>query len=61
MTIPPVSPVTYTSQSNYTIERVSRVAEGQYKISQMVYSITLYDHKGNIQTITNTNAISFLV
>jgi len=55
------STVPVTNSYQYTIQRVYKgPEEGTVKIVNDVYSITMYDIGGTVQTITNKHTIDFV-
>ena len=61
MEIPPVSSIPKVTDRSYTVERVNKVAGGDYKVESTTHYVTTYDNKGRITTTTNTSQMSFLI
>ena len=59
--IPPITSLPRVTDRAYTIERVTKVADGEHKVNRVTYIVTTYDRKGIISTITNSNSVNFLI
>lgn len=59
--IPPVTSLPKVTDRTYTVERVTKVAEGEHKVNRTTYTVTTYDRSGVVTTVTNSNTINFLI
>ena len=59
--IPPVTSLPRVTDRAYTVERVTKVAEGEHKVNKTTYTVTTYDRNGVVSTVTNSNSVNFLI
>lgn len=59
--IPPVTSLPKVTDRSYTVERVTKVADGEHKVNRTTYTVTTYDRNGVVSTVTNSNSINFLI
>ena len=59
--VPPVSSVASSWSDRQVVTRVYSGDNGQVKVQQDIYNITVYDAMGNKQTVTTSHSIDYLV
>jgi len=59
--INPVTSIPKVSDRSYTVERGTKVGDGEHKVSRMIYTVTTYDRNGIVTTSTNSNKVDFLI
>lgn len=62
MQVEPVhSAVPTLTQKQDIVQNVYKLADGNYKIEQITYTVSLYDHNGVLKTYTTSNAVDILL
>jgi len=56
-----ITPIPKVTDRSYTVERVTKVGDGEHKVSRMIYTVTTYDRNGIVTTSTNSNKVDFLI
>lgn len=59
--IPPVTSLPKVADRSYTVERVTKVTDGEHKVNRTTYTVTTYDRNGVVSTVTSSNSINFLI
>ena len=59
--IPPVTSLPRVTDRAYTVERVTKVADGEHKVNRTTYTVTTYYRNGVVSTVTNSNSVNFLI
>jgi len=59
--ISPITPLPRVTDRAYTVERVTKVADGEHKVNRTTYTVTTYDRHGVVYTVKNSSALNFLV
>ena len=59
--VPPVTSIASSWSDRQVVTRVYSGDNGQVKVQQDIYNITVYDAMGNKQTATTSHSIDYLV
>ena len=58
--ISPINAIPTSYSKDYTTQRVSKVDDDKYKITNTIYTVTTYDRAGKLDVFTNIRYLDYI-